>query len=474
MTQPLIEQFITAGQGQVFRFWNELSSDEQTSLLEEAGEIDLNELANLHRTLVASGEEAQPDHSDLEPAPYISHPSNGGDATKWAEARMVGESALRKGSVAAFVVAGGQGTRLGYDKPKGQFPVTPIHQKPLFQVFAEKIRGAENTYETTIHWFIMTSHVNYQDTVDFFNANNHFGLQTNQVHFFPQGRMPAIDLHGKILLSSKSSIAMSPDGHGGSLRALVRSGATKTMEDNNIDVLSYFQVDNPLVKVIDPAFIGFHLQSMAGMSSKMLPKAYAEEKVGVFCAHKDKTVVIEYSDPPDDLMLATDDKGKIKFISGSIAIHMLSRGFINQMGGSGASTPGLPFHRANKKIPTIDNEGNPIIPESPNGVKFEMFVFDALPFSEKTVVIETQRSSDFSPVKNAEGVDSPQTCREDQMKEFISWLAAAGETVDTDEKGLSRQPIEVSPLFGYDETSFLKSWVALGEKPDLSKAIDLK
>ena len=215
---PLIADFNNTGQGQVFQFWSELSPQEKQSLLEEAGEIDLQEVSTLHRTLVAGGEETHHDFSGLKPAPYIPHPINGGDAAAWAEARNVGESALRKGSVAAFVVAGGQGTRLGYDKPKGLFPVTPIHQKSLFQVFAEKIRGAESTYGTTIPWFIMTSHVNHQDTVAFFEAHDDFGLKTDQVHFFRQGRMPAIDLDGKILLSSKSSIAMSPDGHGGALR----------------------------------------------------------------------------------------------------------------------------------------------------------------------------------------------------------------------------------------------------------------
>ncbi len=473
MNHPLIQSFNKAEQGHVFQFWDELSALEQESLLAEAAEIDLQEIATLYRTLVAGAEAEHQDFSGLAPAPYVPHPSQGGDAERWDEARKAGESALRSGSVAAFVVAGGQGTRLGYDKPKGLFPVTPIHQKSLFQVFAEKVRGAEMTYETTIPWFIMTSHVNHQDTVDFFEANQHFGLNAEQIHFFRQGRMPAIDVNGKILLSSKSSIAMSPDGHGGSLRALVRSGATQVMEENNIEVLSYFQVDNPLIKVIDPAFIGFHLQNQAGMSSKMIPKAYPEEKVGVFCTQADKTLVIEYSDLPENLMHAEDESGKLKFLSGSIAIHVVSRDFIVQMGGGDASAPSLPFHRANKKIPTIDSNGNAVVPEEPNGIKFEMFVFDALPFSENTVTIETQRESDFSPVKNADGLDSPKTCRDDQMKEFASWLKGVGANIATDEKGVPLQPIEVSPLFGYDASSFAHSWNQLADKPDLSQSIDL-
>ena len=144
------------------------------------------------------------------------------------------------------------------------------------------------------------------------------------------------------------------------------------MEENNIRVLSYFQVDNPLIKVIDPAFIGFHLQSQAGMFSKMILKAYLEEKVGVFCTQGEKTLVIEYSDLPEDLMHAKDDSGQLKFLSGSIAIHVLSRDFIIQMGGGDASAPSLPFHRANKKIPTIDRDGNSVKPDEPNGIKFDV------------------------------------------------------------------------------------------------------
>jgi UDP-N-acetylglucosamine/UDP-N-acetylgalactosamine diphosphorylase len=177
---------------------------------------------------------------------------------------------------------------------------------------------------------------------------------------------------------------------------------------------------------------------------------------------------------PEDLMHATDEAGHLKFLSGSIAIHILSRDFVNRMGGGDSSAPSLPFHRANKIIPTINADGNPVKPESPNGVKFEMFVFDALPVSEKTVVIETQRSSDFSPVKNAEGLDSPKTCKKDQMKEFVSWLQAAGTGIATDDDGVPLQPIEVSPIFGYDVHSFASSWNALSEKPDLAQPLDLK
>jgi UDP-N-acetylglucosamine/UDP-N-acetylgalactosamine diphosphorylase len=266
---------------------------------------------------------------------------------------------------------------------------------------------------------------------------------------------------------------MSPDGHGGSLRALSRSGALDLMKREGIDTLSYFQVDNPLVRVIDPTFIGFHLLWKSEMSSKMIPKAYPEEKVGHFCVQGGKTVVVEYSDLPMDLQKQTDASGQLRFLAGSIAIHVLDTAFIRRMaeGGEGVA---LPFHRADKKIPTVDAQGNPVKPEKANGVKFEMFVFDALPFSNHPVVIETRRADDFSPVKNAEGVDSPKTCRDDQLRQFARWLKANGAAVQTDATGLPSVAVEVSPLFGYDEDSFADSWRKLTPKPAVAEGLYLE
>jgi len=424
-------------------------------LLAEAGEIDLAEIERLNRTLLGKSA-ATVNLEGLTPAPYESLPENGGNGAEWARAKGAGEAALRAGRVAAFTVAGGQGTRLGYDGPKGTFPVTPLKQKTLFQVFAEKIRAAGLRYGKPIHWFVMTSHANHAATEAFFEEHKFFGLDRARVHCFRQGRMPAVDFNGKILLEGTGSIAMSPDGHGGSLRALERSGALDLMKRENIDTLSYFQVDNPLIRVIDPAFIGFHVLRGSEMSSKMVPKAYAEEKVGHFCMQNDKLVVVEYSDLPLALQRETDVTGKLRYLAGSIAIHALDREFVRRMAVGGEGTT-LPFHRADKKIPTVDASGNAVKPEKANGVKFEMFVFDALPHARNPVVIETRRADDFSPVKNAEGVDSPKTCREDQMRQFARWLKLAGKGVEVDATGLPKIGVEVSPLFGYDEDSFLDS-----------------
>jgi len=479
-TFPIIENFQRAGQGHVFTFFNQLPAAEQQVLLAEAAEIDLDELALLARTLLAKNPAASAGFGDLAPAPYVPLPEQGGDARAWAQARAMGEVALRAGRVAAFTVAGGQGTRLGWDGPKGTFPITPVKQKPLFQVFAEKLRAAGARYGRPLHWFIMTSHANHEETLAFFAEHKFFGLDQARVHFFRQGRMPAVDFAGNILLEAPGRIAMSPDGHGGSLRALDRSGVLDLLKSEGIDTISYFQVDNPLVRCIDAAFLGWHFAQGSEMSSKMVAKAYPEEKVGHFCVQQGRLVVVEYSDLPlarqHELDPAT---GRLRFHAGNVAIHVIDREFARRMArstssGQAAEGKTLPFHRADKKISVIDAAGKAVQPAAPNGAKFEMFVFDALPFAKNPVVIETRRADDFSPVKNAEGADSPQTSNDDQLRQFARWLRAAGATVETDADGRPHPALEISPLFGYDEDTFAQAWEKLSPRPAVTDGLYLE
>jgi UDP-N-acetylglucosamine/UDP-N-acetylgalactosamine diphosphorylase len=207
------------------------------------------------------------------------------------------------------------------------------------------------------------------------------------------------------------------------------------------------------------------------MSSKMVPKAYPEEKLGHFCTRAGRLLVIEYSDLPIDLQRERDPAtGALRYEAGSIAIHVIDREFVRRMArGSGA----LPFHRADKKIATVDEGGRDVRPAKANGVKFELFVFDALPSAGNPVVIETNRADDFSPVKNAEGVDSPATCRADQLRQFARWLRKAGAAVPTDATGTPDFALEISPLFGYDEDSFMESWSRLAQKPLIGNGLSL-
>lgn len=464
--EELKDAFERVGQAHVFRYFDQLDESGRRRLLEQAGSIDLGELDELIRKQVLQRPaEAEGGFESLEPAPYVALPDSGGDPAEWRRAGEVGAEALRAGRVAAFTVAGGQGTRLGFEGPKGAYPVTPVTGKMLFQVFGEKIARTAERFGVTIPWIVMTSGANHAETVSLFEKHGYFGLPEGSVSFITQGLVPAVDYGGRILLEDKDSIAMTPDGHGGALRALVRSGAAADLRERGIDCISYFQVDNPLVHCVDPAFIGFHLSGGSELSSKMVPKAYPEEKVGHFCLRDGSTLeVIEYSDMPSSLQEEVDENGELRFRAGSVAIHVFDREFVERVGGA-ADDLSLPFHRAEKKIPCLDGEGRPVKPSEPNGIKFEMFVFDALPLARNPVVVEAARGEEFSPVKNAGGKDSPTTAREDQLRMFARWLRAAGEDVPTDSGGLPEVAFEISARFAADEADFVERWNNLREKP---------
>lgn len=439
------------GQSHLLAFADELSPDQLDSLVAQIVAAEPETFPELVETYVTTKPQASLPE-DVAPAPYyaLAGSQGGWDRPKFKEA---GEQLLRSGKVACFTVAGGQGSRLGYDGPKGCYPAAPISHKPLFQLFAESIRKAANLYGCSLPWAIMTSDLNHQATIDFFNQHTFFGLNPDDVLFFPQGSMPAFDREtGKALLASTSSLALTPDGHGGSIRALHRSGTLDTLKARGIEHLSYFQVDNATVKPVDPVFLGLHSSapdSSGEMSSKMVAKAYPEEKVGLFCQIEGRTAVVEYSDMPMDRQLETNADGSLTFIGGSIAIHAMSLEFLSRV----ATNPkfALPFHRADKKVPFCDPAtGEMVSPEEPNAVKLEMFVFDALPMAQRSIVMETDRVEEFAPIKNAQGNDSPQTSQALQIERSARWLEAHGVKIPRDDQGVPECTIEISPLTATD------------------------
>ncbi len=429
---------------------DELSADQLEHLLDQIEQIDFEALDELIDRHVH-----HPDGSalpgELEPAPYF--PEDMPEDEK-ARYRADGERLLREGRVAAFTVAGGQGTRLGWNGPKGTFPATPVTGKPLFRVFAEQILASQRKFGVTIPWYIMTSPINDADTRAFFLDNNCFGLDRKNLFLFPQGVMPSLDAKtGRILLSAKHEIAMNPNGHGGSIKALRDSGAIEDMAARGIEHISYFQVDNPLAKVIDPLFLGLHAsaeESSGEMSSKMVAKTDPEEKVGVFCRSEGKTIVVEYSDLPEELARQTTDDGALRFLAGNIAIHLFGVPFIERLTAE-KHRFGLPYHRALKKVPHIDVEsGAPVDPAEPNAIKLESFVFDALPLAERSLVLETSRVEEFAPIKNADGRDSAASSHELQSERHARWLEASGVTVPRDQEGRPAARLEISPLTALD------------------------
>ena len=432
------------GQEQVLRFADRLDAAGRERLASQLSAID----PALIQSLADDYVRHKPDlhlPKDIKPVPiYPRLPADDERRQLYRDAEARGRQLLRDGKVAAFLVAGGQGTRLGYDGPKGEYPVTPVKSKPLFQVFAEQLLAYYRDAGKTIPWYVMTSNVNDAPTRDFFKKNSYFGYNPADVVFFQQGMMPAFAMDGRLLLAEPDSLALSPDGHGGSLRALKVSGALGDMRRRGVEHLSYFQVDNPLVHTIDPLFLGLHDLTGSEMSSKTVSKAGPLEKVGNFVVGDGALQVIEYSDLPESLAKQTNPDGSLRFNAGSIAIHALRVSFVERLNESGQLK--LPWHRAEKKVPYVDDAGKPVKPDKPNAVKLEQFVFDAIPLAKNAIVLETDRAEEFSPVKNAEGVDSPQTCRRDQIRRAARWLGEAGVKVPTRD-GEPDAVLEISPLY---------------------------
>jgi UDP-N-acetylglucosamine/UDP-N-acetylgalactosamine diphosphorylase len=431
------------GQSHLLNFYPELDAAGRGGLLDQIESQDWPALAELVETHVKKQPELHLP-SRIEPAECFPAAPSGEDKWKAAEARKFGEHLIKLGRVAAFVVAGGQGTRLGWDAPKGTFPATPISGKPLFQLFAESIMKTQRKYNAAVPWYVMTSPQNDAPTRAFFKEHRFFGLNPKDVLFFPQGTLPSFSLDGKVLLERPGQIALNPDGHGGSLRAIKISGALDDMNHRGIQQISYFQVDNPLVSCVDPLFIGLHAQAGAEMSSKMALKVGPLEKVGNFCRADGRVCVIEYSDLPNELAEQRNPDGSLKFNAGSLAIHVIDKDFVERLN---QGRFGLPYHRAVKKVPHIDAAtGAAVTPDKPNAVKLETFVFDALALCEKSIVLETKREEEFGPIKNAEGADSAVTSKQLQSDRAARWLAAAGVQVPKRADGTFDATIELSPL----------------------------
>lgn len=432
-------------QQHLLAFWDQLDAGQREQLLAQIEAIDWNQIDRLIESHVRD-KTAFDLPQDLKPAPYYPKDPTADMAEKYLRARETGEKLLRDGKVACFVVAGGSGTRLGWSGPKGTFPATPITGKPLFQVFAEGIRKNEQKYGRIIPWLVMTSPANDARTRTFFQEHDYFGLTPEQVIFFAQGTMPSIGREGRVLLAAKDELALNADGHGGSLRAIHKSGALARLREQGIEQISYFQVDNPTVYVIDPVFIGLHVLDGAQMSSKMVAKNYGTEKLGNFCLIDGKMTIVEYSDLPVELAEQRLDDGELRFRAGSPAIHVIEVEFIEQLNAGGQLK--LPYHRADKKVPYVDpRSGDYVEPNQPNAVKLEQFVFDALPLTEQSIILQTTREEEMAFIKNAEGESSPATSKQYQADRAARWLATHGVDVPgPDAEGHYDCTIELSPL----------------------------
>ena len=449
MTDKTAGRLADYGQGHLHAYLEAVTGPERQRLLEDAAHIDLPRIAELYGSYRASRERGH-EEKVFEAAEVLSLPRTGIFAAERARLKALGEDMLRQGRVAIFLVAGGQGTRLGYAGPKGCFPVSPVRQKSLFQLFAENIMALRRRYGAALPWYILTSQENNAATCAFFKEHGYFGLTADTVQFIIQKENPSLDLEGRLIVSPDRKIFKNPNGHGGSLYAMKDSGALAEMASLGIDEIFYFQVDNPLAKIADPLFIGAHVENRAQMSTKVVRKVDPAEKVGIIGRVNGRLGCIEYSELSQTEIAERLPDGRLRFSSANIAIHMLNRCFVEKL----TSDPDfrLPYHIAVKGIESLAPDGMTV--KKIDGIKFEMFIFDALGFAERSVTLEVPREEEFAPVKNASGADSPDTARAAMIARHRSWLHESGKhTAVPDDLA-----VEISPLYALDAEEFAEKY----------------
>ena len=415
------------GQTHVLDFWGKLGAKARKALLAQVATIDFKELARCRSMLPAfAGNKAEKLCAKRIAAPTAPKVAElKGKA--YASAVAAGAKELASGRVGVLLVAGGQGSRLGYEGPKGAYPIGPVTGKPLFHFHARKVLAKTLKYGKSVPFYVMTSEANYEATVACFRENGWFGLNRKDIFFFKQGMWPGMTEDGKIILDEPGHVFMSPDGHGGLLAALKNSGALADMKKRGVKSVFFFQVDNPLVEIADEAFIGYHVQSKSEYSLKLCAKRDPFEKVGMPMKFGNVCKMVEYTEMTDEQCNRKGKDGKLYFLYGSPAIHVFDRAFLERE----AMKP-MPLHLAHKKIAYLDGNGEVVKPSAPNAYKFEKFIFDILPDAKKVAFLAFDQKEEFSPVKNAEGSDSPATCKADMQAKWRRQLAERGILINGD------------------------------------------
>ena len=394
----LKDKLHTANQSHLLQYWDELDETQQERLQSEIDSIDLELIQQLHQSNAGSEKWAELARQAQPPMAFRLQPQDS-EPFSLSEAQERGQQALAAGQIGMILVAGGQGSRLGFEHPKGLFPIGPISQRTLFQVLLEKLDALGRHHGVTIPLCVMTSPVVHDETRAFLEEHRWFGYPAEACHLFCQGTMPAVDAEsGRLLLSQKDHLFLSPDGHGGMLKAFGKSGLMKTLKTQGIQQLFYCQIDNPLAQVCDPATIGYHLLSQSEMSLQAVAKTDPLHKVGNVVSIDGQVQIIEYSDLPDEIAEQRNADGSLQLWAGSIAVHVFNLEFLERMA---TNADALPFHLARKKVPYINEAGAMIEPDVPNAIKFERFIFDLLPMAQRAVVIEVDPAEAFAPVKNA-------------------------------------------------------------------------
>lgn len=440
LVEKLKQEYEAAGQAHVFTFFDELKTEERQNLIDQLKSIDPKRVNTIYKQSTDSIDDGAQSKIEFEPPPKESlesivefkKPETDQNIQQW---KSIGLKSIEAHKVGILLLAGGQGTRLGSSDPKGCYNINLPSQKSLFQIQAEKIISLQNLVggSSIMPWYIMTSGPTRKPTEDFFRSKNFFGLKEENVIFFEQGVLPALTKEGKMFLETPSRVSVAPDGNGG-LYAALRSSTTcsagrsvlEDLEHRGVDYIHAYCVDNCLVKVADPIFLGYCITKKSPCGVKVVIKSDPHESVGVIALKNKRWSVVEYSEMPESIASSRSSNGELTFKSANIANHFYTLEFLKSIESFESK---LSYHVANKKIPHIDLKSKQLIkPTQPNGIKLELFIFDVFPFVDSLSLLEVDRSEEFSPLKNAPntGTDDPQTSRRDLLAQQKRWLEAAG------------------------------------------------
>jgi UDP-N-acetylglucosamine/UDP-N-acetylgalactosamine diphosphorylase len=425
------------GQEQLLRHWNSLSESDRSDLLKQVEALDGAALLFLRQQLVRS---PQPLPTSLEPFRNAAQRGSSDDF-------LAGKQLIASGAVGCLVVAGGQGSRLRFEGPKGLFPVTLIKHKSLFQLLAEKVVAASRQCGRPLPLAIMTSPTNHQEAVQFFAAHRNFGLESGQLAFFSQAELPLLDPEGKLILETASKIATGADGNGTALQHFVEAGLWEQWQRQGVRFLNFILIDNPLADPFDAELIGFHQRQQADLVIKCVERFNPDEKVGMVVKQGEQVRVIEYSELPKEEREAVDRHGTLKHRCANISLFSLSMDFVKV-----AAAAEIPFHQALKAVKYLDEQGITRMASSPNSIKFEKFIFDLLPLAKKVRALLYPRQECFAPLKNATGPDSleqVQAALQQYDRDIFAMISG---------REMAEQPFELSPQFYYPTPELLVRW----------------
>jgi len=398
-------------QDHLLEYINELNDKEKNQLLSDIEGIDFELIGKIMAT------EDVIDDAEQIVEPLIATSLNEHDSQK---CYTLGLESIKAGEVAVVLMAGGQGTRLGHEGPKGTFDIGLPSRKSLFHLQCDKLISLHKLTGTYIKWYIMTSEDNHQESIDHFEAHDFFGYSREHVIFFKQDRLPLVLENGSISLKSQYEINLAANGNGGVFSSLNSNGLLDEMTSNGVKWVFLYGVDNAIARVADPTFIGFTIDSGHAIASKSVDKAYPEEKVGVICYRNGHPDIVEYSELQDDLRYATDASDNLLYRNANILSHVFSLDFLVD-----SVNRNIPYHKAHKKVDYM-RAGTLCEAKIPNGYKFELFIFDMFKFADDMAVLSVNRDEEFSPVKNKTGNDSPETAKKIILNLHHKWLEKAG------------------------------------------------